>query len=85
MRSLGRLLAVIAGFAFYFLAIIIVIAWFVSLILISVNHGSRAALLFTAKTLLPLILILGVMVLFYGVIKRSPSKRTNSPKKKTVR
>ena len=71
MRGFGKLLAVMAGFAMYFLGIVVIIAWIVSLILISVNHGSGAALVFTARTLLPLIVTIGLFVLFYRVIKRS--------------
>ena len=85
MKNLGRLLAVTAGFTVYFLAIFIILGWIVSLILTSVNHGSGASLIFTARTLLPLVVILGVTVLLYRVIKRSPLKRGSTTPKKDVR
>jgi hypothetical protein len=81
IRSFGKLLVVTVGFAVYYLAIIIILAWMVSLVLMSVYYGSGAALLFTAKTLLPLTAIIGLLVLFYRVIKRSRQKQRNTTPK----
>jgi hypothetical protein len=71
----GELLAVAAGFAVYFLGIGVIVTWIAYLILTWVHHGSGGALLFTVRTLLPLSVIVGLLVLFHRAIKRSLSKR----------
>ena len=75
MRSLGKLLVVAAGFAVYYLAIGVIIGWMLRLIVIYVTDGSGAALLFSARTLLPLSVIVVLLVFFYREIKRSHAKR----------
>jgi len=78
----GKLLAVAASFSVYYSVIGIIVVLIVHLILICVLYGSGAALLFSARTLLPLGVIVGLLVLSYRVIKRRLSKRDNTTAKK---
>jgi hypothetical protein len=64
VAAVGKLLAVAAGFAIYYLGMSMVIVWMVYLILTYAHHSSGAALLFSVRTLLPLSVIVGIGVLF---------------------
>ncbi len=80
--TVGELLLVAAGFAVYYVGIGVIIIWIVYLILSCVHRGSGAALFFVLKTILPLGVIVGLLMLFSRVIKRSLSNRRGITAKK---